>query len=134
MVDPTVPRPSDLIVRAGLLVSARTLAAADNLINAWNLGCGEVWGMSPFGGSTSASVWDRLDPRLFVQDGRRLSRVQAAFRVAYHLPRVGSIAVGTDEQTHLGELVGALAVQVEKERTVREYRRLLLDRSRDQSA
>ncbi|MFF9002771.1 hypothetical protein ACF1GW_33765 [Streptomyces achromogenes] len=55
------------------------------------------------------------------------------FRTAYHLPRVGSIAVGTDEPTHLGELVGALAGQVE-ERTVREYRRLLRDRSGDQSS
>ncbi|GGW62002.1 hypothetical protein GCM10010503_44010 [Streptomyces lucensis JCM 4490] len=133
VVDLTVPRPSVLMVRAGLLVGTRTLAAADNLIDAWNLGCGEVWGMSPFGGSTSASVWARLDPRLFLRDGRRLSRVQAAFRVAYHLPRVGSIAVGTDEPTHLGELVGALAGQVE-ERTVQEYRKLLRDRSPHHSA
>jgi aryl-alcohol dehydrogenase-like predicted oxidoreductase len=133
LVDVTLPRPSVLMVRAGLLVGARTLDAADNLINSWELASGEVWGMSPFGGSTSASVWDRVDPRLFLQDGGRLSRVQAAFRVAYHLPRVGSIAVGTDEPTHLGELVGALSGQVE-ERTVQEYRRLLHDRSRDQSA
>ncbi|GAA3025776.1 hypothetical protein [Streptomyces glomeratus] len=89
--------------------------------------------MSPFGGSTSASVWDRLDPRRFLQDSGRLSRVQAAFRAAYRLRRVGSIAVGTDEPTRLGELVGALAGQVE-ERTVQEYRKLLRDRSRNQSA
>ncbi|MFF7371888.1 aldo/keto reductase [Streptomyces tricolor] len=133
LVDLTVPRPSVLMVRAGLLVGARTLDAAETLINAWKLGYGEVWGMSPFGGSTSASVWDRLDPRLFLQDGGRLSRVQAALRVAYHLPRVGSIAVGTDEPTHLGELVGALPGQVE-ERTVQEYRKLLRDRWRDHSA
>lgn len=133
LVDVTVPRPSILMVRAGLLVGARTLNAADTLIDAWGLGGGEVWGMSPFGGSTSASVWDRLDPRLFLQDGGRLSRIQAAFRAAYHLPRVDSIAVGTDEPTHLGELVVALAGQVE-ERTVQEYRKLLRDRSRDQSA
>ncbi|MEV7750550.1 aldo/keto reductase [Streptomyces griseofuscus] len=133
LVDVTVPRPSVLMVRAGLLVGARTLDAADTLIDAWSLGCGEVWGMSPFGGSTSASVWGRLDPRLFLQDGGRLSRIQAAFRAAYHLPRVDSIAVGTDEPTHLGELVGALAGQAE-ERTVQEYRKLLRDRSRDQSA
>ncbi|MFQ6147702.1 hypothetical protein ACLMNJ_32290 [Streptomyces seoulensis] len=85
--------------------------------------------MSPFGGSTSASVWDRLDPRLFLQDGGLLSRVQAAFRAAYQLPRVCSIAAGTDETTHLEELVGALAGQVE-ERTLQEYRKLLRDRSR----
>lgn len=133
LVDPTFPRPSVLMVRAGLLVGAKTLDAVDALINAWDLSRGEVWGMSPFGGSTSAPVWDRLDPRIFLQGGGRLSRVQAAFRVAYHLPRVGSIAVGTDEPTHLGELVGALAAEVE-ERTVQEYRKLLRDRSRDHSA
>jgi aryl-alcohol dehydrogenase-like predicted oxidoreductase len=121
------------MVRAGLLVGARTLDAAETLISAWNLGYGDVWGMSPFGGSTSASVWHRLDSRLFLQDSDRLSRVQAAFRAAYHLPRVGSIAVGTDEPTHLGELVGALAAEVE-ERTVQEYRKLLRDRSHDHSA
>ncbi|MFF8906322.1 aldo/keto reductase [Streptomyces olivaceoviridis] len=133
LVDATAPRPSVLMIRAGLLVGARTLEAADALIRAWNLGCADVWGMSPFGGSTSAPVWDRLDPRVFLRDGRRLSGVQAAFRAAYHLPRVGSIAVGTDEPSHLGELVGGLTGQVE-ERTVQEYRRLLRDRSRDQSA
>ncbi|TDC24293.1 aldo/keto reductase [Streptomyces sp. 8K308] len=133
MVAPAVPRPSVLMVRAGLLVGARTLDAADTLIDAWDLSDGEVWGMSPFGGATSASVWDRVDPCLFLQAGGRLSRVQAAFRTAYHLPRVGSIAVGTDEPAHLGELVGALAGQVE-ERTVQEYRRLLRDRSGDQSS
>ncbi|WP_208638166.1 hypothetical protein [Streptomyces murinus] len=116
-----------------MLVGARTLGAADTFIDAWGLGDGEAWGMSPFGGSTRASVWDRIDPRLFLHDCGRLSRVQAAFRTAFHLPRVDSIAVGTDEPTHLEELVGALAGQVE-ERTVQEYRGLLRDRSRDQSA
>lgn len=133
LVAPAVPRPSVFMVRVGLLVGARTLDAAETLVNAWNPGGAEVRGMSPFGGSTSASVWDRVDPRLFLQDGDRLSRVQAAFRAAYHLPRVDSIAVGTDKPAHLGELVGALAGQVE-ERTVQEYRRLLRDRSRNQSA
>ncbi|MFZ4238584.1 aldo/keto reductase [Streptomyces murinus] len=133
LVDGTLPRPSVLMVRAGLLVGARTLGAADTLIGAWGLDDGEVWGTSPFGGSTGASVWDRIDPRRFLHDCGRLSRVQVAFRTAFHLPRVDSIAVGTDEPTHLGELVGALAGQVE-ERTVQEYRRLLRDRSRDQSA
>lgn len=133
MGTPTVPRPSVLMIRAGLLVGARTLDATDTLIDTWDLGDGEVWGMSPFGGATSASVWDRVDSRLFLQDGGRFSRIQAAFRTAYHLPRVGSIAVGTDEPTHLGELMGALAGQVE-ERTVQEYRRVLRDRPGDQSS
>ncbi|MEU6090568.1 aldo/keto reductase [Streptomyces sp. NPDC047085] len=133
LIDATAPRPSVLMVRAGLLVGGRTLDAAEALIQAWDLGDGDVWGMSPFGGSTGAPVWARIDPRVFLRDRSRLSRVQAAFRAAYHLPKVDSIAVGTDEPTHLGELVGALVGEVE-ERTIQEYRTLLRDRLRDQPA
>ncbi|MGW3814243.1 aldo/keto reductase [Streptomyces sp. NPDC005046] len=133
LIDPTVPRPSVLMIRAGLLVGARTLDAADALTKVWDLGDGEVWGMSPFGGSTSAPVWARIDPRVFLRDGDRLSRMQAGFRAAYHFPRVDSVAVGTDEPAHLGELVGALVGEVE-ERSIEEYRSLLRDRSRDQPA
>ncbi|MDX3132417.1 aldo/keto reductase [Streptomyces europaeiscabiei] len=133
LIDTTVPRPSCLMVRAGLLVGGRTLDAADALTKAWGLGGSDVWGMSPFGGSTSAPVWARIDPRVFLRDGSQLSRVQAAFRAAYLLPRVDSVAVGTDEPAHLGELVSALAGEVE-ERTVQEYRSLLRDRSRGQPA
>ncbi len=133
LIDTTVPRPGVLMVRAGLLVGTRTLDAADVLAKAWGLGSGEVWGMSPFGGSTSTPVWDRIDPRVFLRNGHQLSCVQAAFRATYNLPRVGAVAVGTDEPAHLGELVGALAGEVE-ERTIQEYRRLLRDRSRGQPA
>ncbi|MER7799876.1 aldo/keto reductase [Streptomyces parvulus] len=119
-----------VVVRAGLLVGAKTLDASDTLVDAWDLNRGEVWGMGAFGGSTSAPVWDKVDPRLFLQDVGWFSPVQAAFRTAYHLPRVASIAVGTDEPAHLRELLGALAGQVE-ERTVQEYRRLLRVRTRD---
>jgi aryl-alcohol dehydrogenase-like predicted oxidoreductase len=129
LIDTTAPRPSVLMVRAGLLVGARTLDSADALTKAWDLGGGMVWGMSPFGGSTSAPVWARIDPRVFLQDINQLSRVQAAFRAAYHLPRVDSVAVGTDDPAHLGELVGALAGEVE-ERTVQEYRDLLRETAR----
>ncbi|MGW4439139.1 aldo/keto reductase [Streptomyces sp. NPDC004596] len=132
LIDTTTPRPAALMVRAGLLVGARTLDAADALTKAWCPG-GVVWGMSPFGGSTSAPVWARIDPRVFLQEGSLLSRVQAAFRAAYHLPEVDSVAVGTDEPAHLGELVGALVDEVD-ERTVQEYRSLLRDRSRGQPA
>ncbi|MFE9682778.1 aldo/keto reductase [Streptomyces sp. NPDC006285] len=131
LIGPTVPRPATLMVRSGLLVGVRTLEAADALIRAWDRDSSEVWGMSPFGGSTSDSVWARIDPRVFLGGSRQLSRVQAAFIAAYHLPRVGTVAVGTDEPAHLGELVGALVGEVE-EQTVQEYRSLLRDHSRDQ--
>ncbi|GAA2577481.1 hypothetical protein GCM10010304_18070 [Streptomyces roseoviolaceus] len=128
LIDTTAPRPSVLMVRAGLLVGARTLDDVDALTRAWDLSRGEVRGMSPFGGSTSAPVWARIDPRVFLREGGQFSRVQAAFMAAFHLPRVDSLAVSTDEVAHLSELVDALAGEVE-ERTVQEYRALLLDRN-----
>ncbi|MGI5436766.1 aldo/keto reductase [Streptomyces shenzhenensis] len=131
LIGPAVPRPATLMVRAGLLVGVRTLDAADALIKAWDLDPSEVWGMSPFGGSTSDPVWARIDPRVFLGDRRQLSCMQAAFIAAYHLPRVDTVAVGTDEPAHLGELVGALAGEVD-ERTVQQYRSLLRDSSLDQ--
>jgi pyridoxine 4-dehydrogenase len=133
VIDASGPRPSVLMVRAGLLVGARTLDAADALIKAWDLGADEVWGMSPFGGSTGDLVWDRVDPRIFLRNADQFSCVQAAFRAAFHLPQIGSVAVGTDEPAHLSELVGSLVGEVD-ERTVQEYRQLLRDLSRSQPA
>ncbi|MFD7204141.1 aldo/keto reductase [Streptomyces sp. NPDC059893] len=131
-IDASVPTPSTLMVRAGLLVGAGTLHAAEALMEAWGLGTGAMWGMSPFGGSSKAPVWARVDPRVFLRDSAGYSRAQAAFRMAYQLPNVSAVAVGTDESAHLGELVGALAA-VPDEQAVAEYRTLLRDRPRTQS-
>ncbi|GAU65233.1 hypothetical protein SSP35_01_05710 [Streptomyces sp. NBRC 110611] len=131
LIDATVPKPSVLMVRAGLLVGTRTLDATEALAEAWGLEEGTVWGMSPFGGSTRAPIWEKSDPRVFLEGGNGFSRIQAAFRAAFHLPQVSTIAVGTDEPTHLGELLGALAGKVD-ERAIREYRSLLRDRLRSQ--
>jgi pyridoxine 4-dehydrogenase len=133
LVDTTTPRPSVLMVRAGLLVGNKTLDAAEALTETWGLHDGRVWGMSPFGGSTDAPVWDRVDSRVFLRDSSRLSRVQAAFRTAYRLPCVTSISVGTDDPAHLGDLIDALDGEVDQQ-AIREYRKLLRDRSRTQSA
>ncbi len=133
LVAPGTPRPSVLMVRAGLLVGVRTLVASDALAAAWGLHDSMLWGMSPFGGSTNAPVWDRVDPRIFLRDGDGASRVQAVFRASYHVPRVRAVAVGTDEPAHLGELVNALACEVD-ECAIREYRKLLSSRQRVQPA
>ncbi|AGI89053.1 Hypothetical protein XNRR2_2688 [Streptomyces albidoflavus] len=132
LVDASAPTPSTLMVRAGLLVGAGTLDAAEALMEAWGLGTGAMWGMSPFGGSTKAPVWARADARVFLRNGSGYSRAQAAFRMAYQLPNVSAVAVGTDEPAHLGELVGALAATPD-EHAVAEYRTLLRDRPRTQS-
>lgn len=64
--------------------------------------------MSPFGGSTNSVVWEAVDARMFLQpEHRGASRVQAAFRAAYLLPPVTSVAVGSDDAEHLRELVDA---------------------------
>ncbi|MFE1952234.1 aldo/keto reductase [Streptomyces sp. NPDC059524] len=133
LIEPTTPKPSVLMVRAGLLVGSRTLDAAEALTTAWGLDASSVRGMSPFGGSVRAPVWSRIDPRVFLRSGAGLSRMQAAFRVAYQLPRVTSMAVGTDEPAHLGELLGALATEPD-ERMIGEYRRLLRGRPSAQAA
>ncbi|MEV7865519.1 aldo/keto reductase [Streptomyces sp. NPDC088124] len=127
LVDPTTPRPSVLMTRAGLLVGVRTLDAVDALIAAWGLASGSVWGMSPFGGSMADPVWDRVDPRTFLRNGDGFSRTQAVFRAAYCLPQVGTLAVGTDDPAHLAELLDALAAEADG-RMIHQYRALLRER------
>ena len=65
----------------------------------------------------------------FTHDG--LSAVQATFRVAYSLPRVGSIAVGTDNPSHLRELVNALRYEANTD-ILSAYRRLLREQQERQ--
>ncbi len=134
LIDPTVPKPTVLMVRAGLLVGIRTLDAVDDLAASWGLLADSMWGMSPFGGDTTDPVWDKLDPRIFLRDqGSSLSRPQAAFRAAYHLPRVGTLAVGSDNPAHLRELLDALDCAAD-EQVMLEYRDLLRERASRQPA
>ncbi|MFI0218236.1 hypothetical protein [Streptomyces lydicus] len=85
--------------------------------------------MSPFAGSAANEVWNRVDPRLFLKGPTdELSRTQAAFRVAYCLPRVGTVAVGSDNPAHLRELLDARRYEVDSQ-TVRQYRDLLHGRA-----
>ena len=133
LIDTTVPRPAGLMVRAGLLVGARTLDAADALTEAWGLEGDKVWGMSPFGGCADTPVWGQDRPTRLPPGRQPTLPRTGGVRAACHLPRVGSVAVGTNEPAHLGELVGVPAGGVD-ERTVQEYRSLLRDRSRAQPA
>ncbi|WP_405689478.1 hypothetical protein [Streptomyces sp. NBC_00057] len=110
------------MVRSGLLVGVDVLEAAEAIVTRWRPS--EVWGMSPFGGSTTAAVWGKFDPRIFLRDALSATRVQAAFRSAYGLPRVDAVAVGTDNVDHLQELIDALAYEVD-DQVVQEYRQLL---------
>ncbi|MFD5550736.1 hypothetical protein ACFWJQ_28900 [Streptomyces goshikiensis] len=53
-----------------------------------------------------------------------LSRVQAAFRTAFHLPSAAAVAVGTDDPGHLAQLVTALGAEVDTT-AVSQYLRAL---------
>ncbi|MFJ8248327.1 aldo/keto reductase [Streptomyces sp. NPDC094466] len=125
LADLDAPRPDVLMVHAGLLVGVDVVEAAEALVARWRPS--QVWGMSPFGGSTNQTVWGKFDPRIFLRDSPPATRVQAAFRSAYSLPRVDAVAVGTDNVDHLRELVDALAYEVD-DQVVREYRQLLQTR------
>ncbi|MEU0518495.1 aldo/keto reductase [Streptosporangium sp. NPDC006007] len=120
-----VPCPDVLMVRSGLLVGVDILEAAEALVTRWLPS--QVWGMSPFSGSTTEAVWGKFDPRIFLRHSPPATTVQAAFRSAYGLPRVDAVAVGTDNVNHLWELIGALAYEVDNQ-VVREYRQLLQTR------
>ncbi|MDV5145442.1 aldo/keto reductase [Streptomyces sp. SBC-4] len=125
LVELDAPCPDVLMVRSGLLVGVDVLEAAEALATRWRPS--QVWGMSPFGGSTTEAVWEKFDPRIFLRDSPPATTVQAAFRSAYGLPRVDAVAVGTDNVDHLRELVGALACEVD-DQVISEYRQLLQDR------
>ncbi|MFD0267876.1 aldo/keto reductase [Streptomyces sp. NPDC127106] len=133
LVDASLPRPAVLMVRAGLLAGVDVLEASEALATRWGLTPDEVWGMSPFGGNPADPVWGRLDPRIFIEDADDApSGLQAAFRTAFLLPKVGRIAVGTDSPSHLRELVDALRYEPDAGR-LRTYRRLLRQRAERQA-
>ncbi|WP_093662330.1 aldo/keto reductase [Streptomyces wuyuanensis] len=134
LIDKSMPTPSVLMVRAGLLVGISTLEAAGAAADAWGLNSQARWGMSPFGGNARNPVWGRTDPRLFLKPAdSEPSTAQAAFRTAYSLPRVSTIAVGSDDPAHLSELLDALDLPLNAH-AVDAYRKLLRDRQPSQLA
>ncbi|MFI6089524.1 aldo/keto reductase [Streptomyces sp. NPDC051218] len=127
-VDLTAPRPSVLMTRAGLLVGSETLDASDALAGIWGIRDANRWGMSPFGGNATDQVWTEFDPRIFLEEPpNQLSRLQAAFRAAYSLPKVSTVAVGSDNLAHLRELLEALRYEVDTDKVL-DYRGLLRGR------
>ncbi|MFE2283348.1 aldo/keto reductase [Streptomyces sp. NPDC059443] len=117
-----LPSPDVLMVRAGFLVGIDLLDATSVLRTAWQ--AGETWGMSPFGGG-HRKVWEEFDPRPFLRPPHGdLSRRQATFRTAFHLPTASAMAVGTDDPGHLAQLVRALGAEVDTA-AVSQYLRAL---------
>lgn len=122
----TVPRPDVVMVRAGLLVRADVLDEADQLFDVLKVPLAGRWGMSPYGGFVSDSIWTEVNARAMLAGAPSCSQHQAAFRAAYELPAVQRIAVGTNNPEHLRELATASVFDVNRE-YVSAYRTLLRD-------
>ncbi|MGH3565277.1 MAG: aldo/keto reductase [Pseudonocardia sp.] len=119
-----IPVPRVLMVRAGLLVTADVLDTSEHLADIFGLPTGARWGMSPFGGNAAHPVWDTVDPREFLAPQQNSTVAQAVLRVAFTLPAVGRIAVGTDNPAHLDALIAATGLEIDHEKVAR-YRDLL---------
>jgi len=117
-------RPAVLLSRAGLTVPDAVLAATEHIGQVLGIAATGRWGMSPFGGSTADTVWTTANLSPFVTSQRPYSTSQAAFRLAYELPSVTRIAVGTGDTLHLTELVDATEVDIAAD-TITAYRELI---------
>jgi aryl-alcohol dehydrogenase-like predicted oxidoreductase len=109
-------------------VRGEVLDAAERLADRFGLDTQARWGMSPFGGTTTDPGWDAVDPRMFLAEGQECRQIQAVFRLAFQLPPVDRIAVGTSSAAHLRELRAATGLDVAGDRIAR-YRALLRDRA-----
>lgn len=121
---PGWPTPDLLMVRAGLTVDAATLDAADRLTTLLGVDPANRWGMSPFAGSTSETAWRSTNLAAFLEPGQPHTPIQAACRLAYELPRVSHLAVGTNNPAHLRELVAATELAVSAQ-AIDRYRQLI---------
>jgi aryl-alcohol dehydrogenase-like predicted oxidoreductase len=119
-----VPRPDVVMVRAGLLARADVLDQADQLFEVMEVPLSGRWGMSPYGGHASDALWNEINARTLLEGTPLCNQYQAAFRLAYELPVVQRVAVGTNNLEHLRELVTATAYPVRDE-TISTYRTLL---------
>lgn len=117
-------RPAVLLVRAGLTVPHPTLVAAETVATRFGISAAGRWGMSPFAGSTAQDVWRTTDLTALLAPGRRCHTVEAAFRLAFELPAVCRIAVGTSNPKHVAQLVAATDLVCSPE-AIDRYRELI---------
>lgn len=124
--DADVMVPEVLMVRAGLLVPAGVLAAAEQLADRFAVRAENRWGMSPFAGRGTDPVWEAVNTRAFLAPTMRSSPVQAAFAAAYAIPEVHWLVVGTNRPVHLDQLVAASRLPLDQE-AINGYRRRLTE-------
>lgn len=118
--------PEVLMVRAGLLVPADVLTAAEQLADRFVVSAENRWGMSPFAGRGTDPVWEAVNTRAFLAPTVRCSPVQAAFAAAYAIPGVHLLAVGADRSVHLDQLVAASRLPLDHA-AIAGYRRCLTE-------
>jgi aryl-alcohol dehydrogenase-like predicted oxidoreductase len=123
---PTVAEngPAAVLLRAGLSVAAPVLAAAEEMCRTLNVPPTGRWGMSSFGGNASDPVWQAVNLAAFLPHDQCASTAQAVFRLAYELPSVTRVAVGTTNAAHLQDLVAATDLPV-TQAAIRDYRTLI---------
>ncbi|WP_242606403.1 hypothetical protein [Protofrankia symbiont of Coriaria ruscifolia] len=112
-----------------MLVSSAVVEGSETLADLLGVARERRWGMSPFAGSTRAPFWDTVNLSPLLSTQRQHSPVEAAFRLAYELPKVGRVAVSVNDPSHLRELVEATRLSVDRT-MVDRYRSLLRDRQR----
>lgn len=117
-------QPGVLMLRAGLSVAAPMLSAGENVCRILDVAPERRWGMSPFGGSTTDPAWSAVDLRAFLAADQDCSTPQAAFRLAYELPPVARVAVGTSSPVHLRDLVAATTLRISNS-AISRYRELI---------
>ena len=118
--------PDVLMTRAGITVPAGVLNAAS--LAAATSSTAERRGMAPFGGNPGDEAWSRFDAGLLLRPGQRCTSLQARFAVAFELPSVVAIAVGSSRPAHLKELLEATALDTDTA-AVERYRELLAQRA-----
>ncbi|MEY8040094.1 aldo/keto reductase [Saccharopolyspora cebuensis] len=105
-------QPGALLLRAGLSVAHPILTAGETLTRMLKVPPERCWGMSPFSGSTADPVWNAVDLRAFLADQQQCTTPQVAFRLAYELPPVARVAVGTSNVDHLRDLCAATQLAI----------------------
>jgi len=123
-----IPRPDVLTVRSGLAVGADALEATEKAVAVLGVPPAGRWGMSPFAGDAAHPAWQRISPGAFLRPGQQTDVMPAIFRLAFELPQVACVAVGSTSGEHLRDLSAAVDLEVDGERVAR-YRRLLAARA-----
>ncbi len=121
--------PEVLLVRAGLTVPEVVLTSAEKISAACRIPSQMRWGMSPFAGSTTEAVWQSTDLSAFAPSHRQSSAIPVAFRLAYELPSVTRLAVGTSDPAHLTDLIAATDINIDTDAII-QYRQLISTETR----